>query len=95
MQSRSRTIILKVSITCQHQLCLFVSLFIDASGNYKAEEKPPVVSYKETGSEVEKDDKPVPDASFNEGMFILFIFSYKYQLPLLCFGVKCWNFHGN
>ncbi|XP_060789123.1 aspartyl/asparaginyl beta-hydroxylase isoform X2 [Neoarius graeffei] len=38
----------------------------DASGNYKAEEKPPVVSYKETGSEVEKDDKPVPDASFNE-----------------------------
>lgn len=75
MQSRSRTIILKVSITCQHQLCLFVSLFIDASGNYKAEEKPPVVSYKETGSEVEKDDKPVPDASFNEGMLILFLFS--------------------
>lgn len=82
-----------MSIICQHQLSLFVSLLIDASDNHKAEEKLPVESYKETGSEVEKDDKPVPVASFNEGMLML-CFSLT-KLPLLWFGVKCWNLHGN
>ncbi|XP_053089724.1 aspartyl/asparaginyl beta-hydroxylase isoform X14 [Pangasianodon hypophthalmus] len=37
----------------------------DTSVDHKAEEKPPVESYKETESEVEKDEKPVPVASFN------------------------------
>lgn len=46
---------------------LFVSLFIGASGDHNAKEKP-LESYKETGSEEEKNEKPVPDVSLNEGM---------------------------
>lgn len=53
------------------QLCLFVYLSIDTSSDHKAEEKPPGDSYIETGSEVEKEDKPVPVASFNEGTLML------------------------
>ncbi|XP_053089723.1 aspartyl/asparaginyl beta-hydroxylase isoform X13 [Pangasianodon hypophthalmus] len=40
-------------------------VLLDTSVDHKAEEKPPVESYKETESEVEKDEKPVPVASFN------------------------------
>ncbi|KAK3567446.1 hypothetical protein QTP86_020007 [Hemibagrus guttatus] len=39
----------------------------DASVDHNAEEKP-LESYKETGSEEEKNEKPVPDVSLNEGM---------------------------
>ncbi|KAM9500698.1 aspartyl/asparaginyl beta-hydroxylase isoform 2-T2 [Clarias gariepinus] len=38
----------------------------DPSDDLVAEEKPPVESYKETESDVEKDGKPVPVSSFNE-----------------------------
>lgn len=44
----------------------FVSMFIDASVDHRAEEKPQVASYGETGSEAE--EKPVSVEFFNEGM---------------------------
>lgn len=53
----------------------FVSLFIGASVDHNPEEKPSGESYRETGNEVKKDEKPVPVASYNEGMLKLFIFS--------------------
>ncbi|MCJ8731724.1 hypothetical protein PDJAM_G00202670 [Pangasius djambal] len=55
----------------------------DASVDHKAEEKPPVESYKETESEVEKDEKPAPVASFNEGVLILFVIFSPTNIILL------------
>lgn len=50
----------------------FVSMFIDASEENRAEEKPQVASYRGTGSEVE--EKPVSVEFFNEGMLIFVYF---------------------